>query len=180
MELSKLLLNPARLRMMQVALARRQVTAGDLVSALPDIPRATIYHHIKLLEEHGLLKTVSENKVRGTLEKVMEPIGASELLAAADPTALISASLMGLLGEMDSYLKKNNADMARDRVFLNEGIFAVTDEEYDTLLIELQASLCKVINLPKTPERHLRKLTLISTLPQNEEQERKHRHEQNQ
>lgn len=168
MELSKLLLNPARLRMMQVALARRQVTAGELVSALPDIPRATIYHHLKLLEEHGLLKIVSENKVRGTIEKVMEPIGAGELLAEADPAALISATLMGLLGEMDSYLKKDNADMERDRVFLNEGIFAVTDEEYDALITELQTALCKVINLPKTPGRRLRKLTMISTLPQDE------------
>ena len=152
---------------MQFALAHRRITAGELVAALSDIPRATIYHHIKLLEEHGMLQTVTENKVRGTLEKVMEPIGAAEMLAATDPMALVSASLMGLLGEMDVYLKSANADMARDRVFLSEGVFALTDEEYDGLLCELQAALRKAARLPKTPERRLRKLTMISTLPRD-------------
>ena len=114
-----------------------------------------------------MLQTVTENKVRGTLEKVMEPIGAAEMLAATDPMALVSASLMGLLGEMDVYLKSANADMARDRVFLSEGVFALTDEEYDGLLCELQAALRKAARLPKTPERRLRKLTMISTLPRD-------------
>lgn len=165
MDYSKLLLHPARLRILQYATLRGQVTAGELVEALGDIPRATVYHHVKLLEEHGALVTVTVNKVRGTTEKVLTPAGRSPLPKDGDRGALAAALSADLLGELGTYFAQPDADMERDRVFFQKGIFTVTDEEYDNLLLEIAAALRKAAALPKTPERRFRTLALVSTLP---------------
>src|SRR5215472_7084155 len=63
-----LILHPVRLRLLG-ALARRQLTAHQLSERLPDIPQATLYHHLGKLTQAGLLRVVSERQVRGAVEK---------------------------------------------------------------------------------------------------------------
>ena len=70
MDTDKLLLNPARLRIMQYLRLHGRVRTSDLVAYLDDVPRATVYHHVKLLEEHGMIAVVEERPVRGVVEKV--------------------------------------------------------------------------------------------------------------
>lgn len=70
MEISKLLLNPARLRIIQYISVHGEVTASDVCRSMQDIPKATVYRHTKLLEDNGLLQIVKENRVRGAVEKV--------------------------------------------------------------------------------------------------------------
>lgn len=168
MEYSKLLLNPARLRILQYANLRGKITAAELVEALGDVPRATVYHHVKLLEEHGLLVTAEENKVRGVTEKVLSPAARLSAPDAGDRIPLAAALSAELLGELTAYFAQPNADMERDRVFFQKGIFAVTDEEYDALLREIKATLERFIGLPKTRSRRFRTLSLVSTLPVEE------------
>lgn len=171
MEYTKLLLNPARLRILQYANLRGKVTATELVEALGDIPRATVYHHVKLLEKHGLLVTVEENKVRGVMEKVLSPAARLSAPDAGDRAPLAAALSAELLGELEAYFAQPDADMERDRVFFQKGVFAVTDEEYDTLLRDIKAVLTRFVGLPKTPERRFRTLALVSTLPVEERSE---------
>ncbi|MGO0807459.1 hypothetical protein ACTPEF_27065 [Clostridioides difficile] len=40
-----------------------------MVKYLNDIPRATVYHHVKILEENNMIEVIKENRVRGTIEK---------------------------------------------------------------------------------------------------------------
>lgn len=168
MDYKKLLLNPARLRILQHAKLRGHVTAAELVAALKDIPRATVYHHVKLLEENGLLVPVAENKVRGVVEKVLAPADTLSAPKSGDRAPLAAALSAELLGELTAYFSRPDADMERDRVFFQKGVFAVTDAEYDDLLGEIKASITKYIGLPKTPARRFRTLALISTPPTEE------------
>ena len=67
--MNNLLLHPIRLRIVS-AMTGDRVTAKDLAKALPDIPQTTLYRHINVLVEGGLLEVVEEIPQRGTVERV--------------------------------------------------------------------------------------------------------------
>ena len=67
--MNDLLLHPIRLRIV-TAMTGDRVTAKDLASALPDIPQTTLYRHINVLVDGGLLEVVEEIPQRGTVERV--------------------------------------------------------------------------------------------------------------
>jgi DNA-binding transcriptional ArsR family regulator len=68
MERIELLLHPIRMRVI-LAVANRVLTTQQLAERLPDVAQTTLYRHINLLLESGILKVVRETKVRGTLER---------------------------------------------------------------------------------------------------------------
>lgn len=67
--MNNLLLHPIRLRIVS-AITGNRVTAKDLAQALPDIPQTTLYRHINVLVDGGLLQVVDEIPQRGTVERV--------------------------------------------------------------------------------------------------------------
>ncbi|NJL93066.1 MAG: helix-turn-helix domain-containing protein [Anaerolineae bacterium] len=70
MSRADLIIHPLRLRIVMEFQHDRQMTSQQLAQALPDVPQSTLYRHINLLAEAGILTVVAENPVRGTLEKV--------------------------------------------------------------------------------------------------------------
>lgn len=68
MERMELLLHPVRIRLIQV-LANRVLTTQQVADLLPEVAQTTLYRHINLLLEGGILTVVRESKVRGTLER---------------------------------------------------------------------------------------------------------------
>lgn len=69
MNTSKLLLHPARLRILQYIRLHGNISTTELLAVLRDIPRATVYHHVKLLEENGMIEVTAEKRIRGSVEK---------------------------------------------------------------------------------------------------------------
>jgi len=70
MERLDLILHPIRMRVILTA-ANRVLTPQQLANLLPDVPQTTLYRHINLLLEGGILVVVRESKVRGTLERAL-------------------------------------------------------------------------------------------------------------
>lgn len=68
MERLELLLHPVRMRMI-LALGNRVLTTQQLADLLPDVAQTTLYRHINLLLDGGILAIVRESKVRGTVER---------------------------------------------------------------------------------------------------------------
>lgn len=64
-----LVLHPVRLRIISI-LSSSELTAGQIAGMLPDIPQATLYRHLKSLENASLINVVDSHPVRGTVEKV--------------------------------------------------------------------------------------------------------------
>jgi DNA-binding transcriptional ArsR family regulator len=64
-----LITHPLRARIL-VGLMGRELTTGQLARLLPEVPRASLYRHVRRLLDGGLLRIVREVPVRGTLEKV--------------------------------------------------------------------------------------------------------------
>ena len=69
-QLFELILHPVRLRII-TAISNNQVTASDLKEVLREIPQTTLYRHINILLEGGLLEVVDEIPQRGTVERVL-------------------------------------------------------------------------------------------------------------
>ena len=55
MELAEIVMNPARQRIFQYFLLHETGTDKEIRKALPDIPSASLYRHIKILADGGEL-----------------------------------------------------------------------------------------------------------------------------
>ena len=109
-----LLLHPVRLRIVQAFLGERALTTAELRSELPDIPPASLYRHIALLTDAGVLAVASERRVRGTTERTYilrlaaANIGIKELreMTVDDHRQAFMAFVAGLLSDFDRYLER--------------------------------------------------------------------------
>ena len=72
MELEEIAMNPARQRIFQYFLLHETGTVKEIRKALPDIPSASLYRHIKILADSSILMVVGENRIRGTVESVYQ------------------------------------------------------------------------------------------------------------
>ncbi|MEU0092114.1 helix-turn-helix domain-containing protein [Kribbella sp. NPDC006257] len=68
--MSDVLLHPIRWRIVQRVLGR-ELTTTELKRDLPDVPSTTLYRHVAVLIDAGILSVVRERKVRGTTERTL-------------------------------------------------------------------------------------------------------------
>lgn len=166
MDISKLILNPTRLRMLQYFSLHEKVRTFDLVEVLTDVPRATIYHHVKILEDNKLIEVVEENRVRGTVEKVYTMKNRQMVPDDENPTTLSATFHMGLMLELDRYFNKKDSDYKKDKVFFTTAMLYVTDVEYDRLMQQMADLMKPYIDRKAEDGQRLRKLSLISLPPE--------------
>jgi Helix-turn-helix domain len=165
-----LLLHPVRMRVVQAFLGNRTLTTGDLREELPDVPAATLYRHVGLLADGGVLVVAGERKVRGAAERSYRL--ATEALLRPEATGAMSADehrrafatfAAMLMGDVDRYLSGagDPPDLARDRVGYRQAAVWVTDEEFDAMVADLAAVLqARLTNEPGGGRRR----RLISTI----------------
>ncbi len=149
-----LLLHPVRLRVVRAFLGERVLTTGDLHVELPDVPVATLYRHVGVLADAGVLEVVGERKVRGAAERSYRLDVAAASLDAADAAAMtvedhrraFSTFAAALMSDFDRYLTRaapdgGSPDLAADRVGYRQAAVWVTDAEFDAMVAELAAVL---------------------------------------
>jgi len=165
MDIGKLILNPARLRILQYIRLHSSVRTSDIVGYLSDIPRATVYHHVKILVDNKIIEVVKENHVRGTIEKVYALKEDGVPIEGETSVALSTAFHMGLMQEINEYFSGKDQDYKKDNVLFTSALLYMTDGEYDQLLRNI-ADLLKPF-VDRAPESHLRlrKLSIISSPP---------------
>ena len=140
-----LLLHPVRLRIVQAFLGERALTTSQLRDELPDVPPASLYRHVALLVDAGVMSVVSERRVRGALERtyVLRVAAATinldelENMSREDHRQAFMAFVAGLLGDFDRYLSRDQVDLLRDGVgFRMAGVW-LDDAELAEFLREL-------------------------------------------
>jgi hypothetical protein len=133
-----LLLHPVRLRIVQAFLGDRALTTGDLRTELPDVPPASLYRHVALLVQAGVLNAVSERRVRGAVERtyVLRAAAASisldevERMSREDARQAFMAYVAGLLSDFDRYLAREQLDLLRDGVGFRMAGLWLDDAEF--------------------------------------------------
>ncbi|MFC0558994.1 helix-turn-helix domain-containing protein [Halalkalibacter alkalisediminis] len=64
-----LMLHPVRMRIIQALLSYEKMTVVQLLEKLEDIPQATMYRHLKQLNDANLIEVIETYRIRGTIEK---------------------------------------------------------------------------------------------------------------
>ncbi len=163
-DISQVLLNPIRMRIVQHLATSDQITAGDLGSLMPDIARTTLYRHLNKLVKADVLTVVSENRVRGAVEKVYS-LNRSTLTAAntiENATRNAFSFLMQIYADFDTYFSDAEADPGKDRIFLNKTVLMMSDPQYDQFLEELRRLLVRYHELEHSKESKPRNFAIIS------------------
>ncbi len=127
-------LNPVRQRILQVLIEKKEASAAQILEVLTDIPRASLYRHIKILADAGVIEAVREVPKRGSVEK---------FYALAAPPA-------------DA---KTNEGMNQ----MIQATLMLSDEEFTAFLAEYSQMLAKFLHNKPSAERKTRKITFISS-----------------
>mgnify|MGYP000910849194 FL=1 len=127
-------LNPVRQRILQVLIEKKEASAAQILEVLTDIPRASLYRHIKILADAGVIEAVREVPKRGSVEK---------FYALAAPPA-------------DA---KTNEGMNQ----MIQATLMLSDEEFTAFLAEYSQMLTKFLHNKPSAERKTRKITFISS-----------------
>ena len=165
----EIFLHPIRTRIIQLVANHTSMTVSAIADAMNDIPRSTIYRHVKILSENNVLVVVKEEKVRGTYER--EYAFNSEVLNMQDNEAHKAAYsfLLKVLFDFNNYFKKSNANPIEDQIFLSQNTLLLSDEEFEQLKLDMYEVIKKYLNFAPQHERKVRNISIISSPVQIEE-----------
>jgi DNA-binding transcriptional ArsR family regulator len=149
MESAALLVHPIRLRIVHTLTGGRSLTTAALGELLPDIPKATLYRHIALLSEGGILRVVAERRVRGAVERSYQlvrdrpPVDAAAIASSTvdDHRRAFTVAMSTLIAEFDGYLRQEGSSPIDDLVGYQQMALWLTAEE----LAEFVGALQRVV-----------------------------------
>ena len=166
MELAEIVMNPARQRIFQFFLLHETGTVKELKKALPDIPSASLYRHIKILADSSILMVVGKNRIRGTVESVYQLN--KDAMATEDETGnAVQMSLLSICASFAKYFSTGNADPKKDMLLFTNCTLLLTDEEFSKYLSEINQVTVKYMKQASSESSKTRRITLISA-PTNE------------
>jgi len=142
-----LLLHPVRLRITYALSGDHTRTTAELCAALPDVPKTSVYRHVGLLAEAGVLEVVDERRVRGAVERRYRlrrermKIGLEEAgsMSLEDHRHGFAAAMAALLAEFNAYLDRPGADPAADSVGYRQGVLWLSPDEITEMIGEIRA-----------------------------------------
>jgi DNA-binding transcriptional ArsR family regulator len=157
----ELLGQPVRLRIVHAMRGRRTLTATQLCDRLPDISKATVYRHIDVLTDGGILEVAEERRVRGAVERhyrlrqdrVVIDADTLQSLTAEDHRRGFGAAVAALLAEFNAYLDRGDADLLADLVNYRQHALWLSRDELNAVLSELRATILPRLANPPTPDR---------------------------
>lgn len=161
MDTVELLLHPVRLRIVHAMSGGRTLTTAQLCTLLPDVSKATVYRHVGLLAEGGLLEVEGERRVRGAVERsyrlrrtraVIDSATAATL-APEDHRRAFAVAMATLLSEFGAYLDRAGADPVADQVGYRQHGVWLTPKERAELIGELRGVLLPRLQNGPAPAR---------------------------
>jgi len=147
-ETMEMLADPTRLEILELAMVPRSVS--EIAEAM-DVPRTRLYHHVKLLEDAGML-AVAETRPAGAMTEKIYQVAAysfqpsDELMKTATPKDQAEAIMTSLLGTTRGDFIRAVAEERfplsrsrnRKRVSLGRRLTTMTEEELNSFLTELE------------------------------------------
>lgn len=157
----ELLLHPVRLRITWCLSGGRERTTSELSAQLPDVPRTTVYRHVGLLAEEGLLEVAGEQRVRGAVERryrlrqdrAVIDADAAASMSLDDHRAGFAAAMAALHAEFNAYLDRSGADPTADSVGYRQGTLWLSPDELTEMITALHDVLKARTGNEPTPGR---------------------------
>jgi DNA-binding transcriptional ArsR family regulator len=156
-----LLLHPVRLRIVHAMSGGRTLTTAQLCELLPDVSKATVYRHVGLLADGGLLEVDGEQRVRGAVERryrlrrARAVIDADTAASAAteDHRRAFAVAMATLLAEFNAYLDRDHADPATDLVGYRQHAIWLSPDERAEMIGELREVIAARMTNDPSPDR---------------------------
>lgn len=168
MEMAEVVMNPVRQRIFQYFLLHETGTVKDIKKALPDVPSASLYRHVKILADSSILMVVGENRIRGTVESIYR-LNKSALSAGEESGNAVQMSLLSICAAFAKYFSGGNADPERDMLLFTNCTLLLTDGEFSDFLSEINEVALKYMKVEAKADSKTRQITLISA-PVNEQE----------
>ncbi len=173
MRKTELIIHPVRFRILRT-IDKDSLTTQEIADRLMDIPKSSIYRHLKLLLENNLIEVADTRLVNGIQEKTYrleQParLSADDMkdISADDHIRYFTTYVLTLVQDYADYVTaaftQNNAlDMLADQTGYTEVSFFASPAEMDTFQAEINAAVMKL--LPNEPGngRKRRKLAIVS------------------
>jgi DNA-binding transcriptional ArsR family regulator len=164
-----LLLHPVRLRIVHALTGGQTRTTTELCARLPDVPKTTIYRHVGLLADAGLLEVVGEQRVHGAVERYYRlrqtraRIGRDEAasMSLEDHRRGFAAAMAALLADFSTYLDREHADPIADSVGYRQIPLWLSPDELAALIGELTTAIAARMGNEPAPGRGLHLLSPI-------------------
>jgi DNA-binding transcriptional ArsR family regulator len=151
---ASVILHPIRIRVVQ-ALAGAELTPLQVAEQLVDVPQASLYRHIARLTEAGIIRVVSQRRVRGTTEHVYTLAEAGN-----DQLQAFTTFLATLLGDFNRYAG-GDAGTDGDAVGYQQVELNLDDAEFEVLLHTVGSAIVAALENEPRPGRRKRLLTTI-------------------
>ena len=119
MNKTEVLIHPVRLSILQYLYIHKKATTSEIISSLPAVSKASIYNHIRLLEQNQIIEVVQENRIRGTIEKIYS----LKKVAKNNDFNAILTFLLSLLSDFQKYYEKEpdpTKDMLLSLIHISE------------------------------------------------------------
>lgn len=158
----KIIMNPERQRICQALAAMGTATTAALSEQLPDIPKPSLYKHLKKLLDADMVQISGTQAKRGALEKtysLTQPKGNPSIQEIEKMTV---GGLMNLTGMFTSYFLTPGIDPVKDMLSLSIATLVLDDAEFEELLKTLASEIMAASGKPKTGDRKERVLSLVS------------------
>ena len=153
-EIAEVFMNPVRQRIIQYLLVHKKGTVKEIKKELPDVPSASLYRHIKILNDSAFIIVVEENRIRGTVENVYS-LNREALEVDDENGTVVQMSLL--------YFSSGHADPRKDLLMLTSCTLTLTDEEFIKFLTEMNEVATKYMSKPVTKTSVSRQITLVSS-----------------
>ena len=161
MDTLDLLLHPVRLRIVHAMSGGRVRTTSDLCADLPDVPKTTVYRHVGLLAEAGVLEVEGEQRVHGAVERRYRLHQARAIIdrdtAASmsldDHRRAFAAAMATLLAEFNTYLDQEHADPTANSVGYTQVPLWLSQDELAELIDEVRGALMARRDNGPAPQR---------------------------
>ena len=144
-DISSIMLNPIRMRIVQTTALHNTITSGELSEILSDVPMTTLYRHIGILIDADILNIVSEKRIRGSLERTLS-INQAELEkqnTLENASQKVLQSFLTIYAKFEKHFSNQNRTRETNKIFFNNTVLMMTDQEFDEFLAELQMLLVK-------------------------------------
>jgi DNA-binding transcriptional ArsR family regulator len=164
-----LLLHPVRGRIVHAMSGDRVATIAQLCERLPDVPRTSVYRHVGLLTEGGLLEVADEKRVHGAVERYYRvrrdntriDLELAKTMSLEDHRRAFAGAVAALLAEFNNYLDREDADPVADLIGYRQGVVWLTDDEHAEMVDDLVESFRAKWANPPAPGRRPRLLSAI-------------------
>ncbi len=150
MNKAELIMHPIRIRIIR-ALLLEPKTTQELAEQLPDVPKSSLYRHLKLLSEGELIGIAETNIVQGIQEKVYELVQMPRLSRAemveitADEHLRYFTTFMAILLQGFADYLETDPDFRSDMVGYNEVEVWASEEQFNDFTRKLNAAVMPLL-----------------------------------